>query len=163
MVDLFAARRANLNSLQPSLANPMPRRSVARFDLEGALRKQQANTSHNAAVARQQERVAGNHPLMEGFFERHGYGAAPAKKSSSMWDGNLFSDIKNAGRWTLGNTIGKPLQGAMKAIDFAGNAMLLGAEELSEGLGGLVFDKSDFDSQLNEDGTLNEFGKQSNW
>ena len=163
MVDYFAGRRANLNSLQPSLVNPMPRRSVARFDLEGALRKQQANTSLNATVARQQERVAGNHPLMSGFFERHGFGGSPTPKSSSMWDGNLFSDIKNAGRWTLGNTIGKPLQGAMKALDFTGNALLLGAEELSEGVSGLLGGRSEFNSQLNDDGTLNEFGKQSNW
>ena len=146
---------------QPSLANPMPRRSVARFDLEGALRKQQASTSLNAAAVRRQERVAGNHPLMSGLFE--GYRSAPSSKSSSMWDGNLFSDIKNAGRWTLGNTIGKPLQGAMKAIDFAGNAMLLGAEELSEAVSGPLFGRSEFNSQLNDDGTLNEFGKQSNW
>lgn len=54
--------------------------------------------------------------------------------------------------------LGTVLGGAAKKLDWVANLGMLGAEELSEFVAG-----EEFESQLNADGTLNEFGKQGNW
>ena len=69
---------------------------------------------------------------------------------SSDGGGGIGSAIKGG----LGTVLG----GAAQKLDWVANLGLLGAEELSEFISG-----DEFGTQKNEDGTLNEFGKQSNW
>ncbi|NCG21721.1 MAG: hypothetical protein GWP91_22115, partial [Rhodobacterales bacterium] len=68
----------------------------------------------------------------------------------SQSDGGIGSAIKGG----LGTVLG----GAVKKLDWVANLGLLGAEELSEFISG-----EEFSTQKNADGTLNEFGQQSNW
>ena len=59
---------------------------------------------------------------------------------------------------SLKNGLGTVLGGAAKKLDWVANAGVLGAEEFSEWVGG-----DEFETQKNDDGTLNEFGQQGNW
>jgi hypothetical protein len=77
--------------------------------------------------------------------------------------GGFWGDVGNLAKSSLGLAIGKPFEGVTKAWDMVGNTGLLAAEEFSEGLSGVLGGRSEMNSQLNEDGTLNDFGKQSNW
>lgn len=58
----------------------------------------------------------------------------------------------------LAGGLGTVFGGAMKVLQPVSKSLLLGAEELAEGLSG-----GEFATQKNADGTLNEFGQQSNW
>lgn len=63
----------------------------------------------------------------------------------------------------LKNGLGTVLGGAAEKLDWVDNLGLLAAEEFSEAVSGLFGGADEFKSQLNADGTKNEFGKQSNW
>ena len=71
--------------------------------------------------------------------------------------GGGSSGPSNIGESLVGG-LGTVLGGAAKKLDWVANLGMLGAEELSEFIAG-----EEFESQLNADGTLNEFGKQGNW
>ena len=63
----------------------------------------------------------------------------------------------------LKNGLGTVLGGAAEKLDWVANLGLLGAEELSEAVSGVFGGADEFSSQLNADGSKNEFGQQSNW
>ena len=69
-------------------------------------------------------------------------------------DNGIFKSIGEEVAGGLGTVLG----GAAKKLDWVGNLGMLGAEELSEWVSG-----DEFGTQKNDDGTLNEFGKQGNW
>ena len=72
----------------------------------------------------------------------------------SVGGGSDSGGIGSAIKGGLGTVLG----GAAQKLDWVANLGLLGAEELSEFISG-----EEFSTQKNADGTLNEFGKQSNW
>lgn len=190
MPDLFTGRRATLNeaaalqqaqqqhsaSLRPPFVNRSPSRGVSRFDLEGALQQQMFTDRLAADEARLRASFAGqprdadldaaydqiskNNPPLPSS-KRGGWQGFPGFRPDMS--GGFWSDAANLGKSSLGLAIGKPFQGVTKAWDMTANTGLLAAEEFSEGLSGLLGGSGEFNSQLNEDGTLNEFGRQSNW
>jgi len=190
MPDLFAGRRATLNqaaalqeaqrqhsaSLRPPFVNRSPSRGVSRFDLEGALQQQMFTDRLAADDARLRASFAGqprdadldaaydqmskNNPPLPSS-KRGGWQGFPGFRPDMS--GGFWGDVGNLAKSSLGLAIGKPFQGVTKAWDMVGNTGLLAAEEFSEGLSGVLGGRSEMNSQLNEDGTLNDFGKQSNW
>lgn len=81
---------------------------------------------------------------------------ANVSADGSSNDGGGFGDMLKGG---LGTVLG----GAAKKLDWVANLGLLGAEELSEAVSGVLGGADEFASQLNADGSKNEFGLQSNW
>ena len=190
MPDLFTGRRATLNeaaalreaqrqhsaSLRPPFVNSSPSRGVSRFDLEGALQQQMSADRLAADNARLRASFAGQSrdPDLDAAYDQISKNNPPLPSSGrGGWQGfpgfrpdmsgGFLGDVGNLAKSSLGLAIGKPFQFVTKAWDMAGNAGLLAAEEFSEGLSGALGMRGEFNSQLNEDGTLNDFGRQSNW
>ena len=189
MPDLFTGRRATLNqaaalqeaqrqhsaSLRPPFINRSSSRGVSRFDLEGALQQQIFTDRLAADQARVRASFAGQprDADLDAAYDRLNKDTPTPSSGRGGWQGfpgfrpdlsgGFWGDVGNLGKSYLGLAIGKPFQGVTKAWDMVSNTGLLAAEEFSEAVGGLYTDRSEFNSQLNDDGTLNEFGRQSNW
>ena len=159
----------------PSVGSPSPSRGVSRFDLEGALQQQMFTDRLAADAAKLKASFAGQpkDADLDAWYDRMNKDTPIASSKRGGWQGfpgfrpdmsgGFWGDVGNLGKSYLGLAIGKPFQGVTKAWDMVGNTGLLAAEEFSEGLSGPLFGRSEFNSQLNEDGTLNDFGRQSNW
>ena len=88
-----------------------------------------------------------------------------ALKAAAGWGSDDGGGGVSAGGFgnMLKNGLGTVLGGAVEKLDWVDNLGMLAAEEISEAVSGVFGGADEFKSQLNADGTKNEFGKQSNW
>ena len=148
--------------------------AISTFDVEGALGAQQAATSRNArADARRAAiKAAGGaveyNARVRGVVPKSGEdqddGFSFGRMLGKAWDTVQLDHVAEAAGWTWDQMqLDKVLGASLKAAEFGGNAMLLGAEEGSEFVSALTGQRDEFLTKFDEDGSRSEYGNQANW